>query len=224
MKRIAYLQFTDGCGNHNKFYKMIENDDGEISVVYGRVGTAGTTVDYGFSKSWEALRSSKLKKGYEDVTAYHLESSDSNVKVEVTNDDIKEPESREFFDDIYRARQNFAREYNFNFKDITKECLEDGGKYIKVLNEIKDNGSSLPVRRTNEFNYYLEKIFLTFPRKMTDVQANLARGTEDFEKIISEETKRLESLELIYENQNGTKNQNGTQVKCSFSMERATYD
>ena len=224
MKRIAYLQFTDGCGNHNKFYKMMENDNGEISVVYGRVGTAGTTVDYGFTKSWEALRSSKLKKGYEDVTAYHLESSDSAVKVEVTNDDIKEPESKEFFDDIYRARQNFAREYNFNFKDITKEALEDGGKYIKVLNEIKDNGSSTPVRRTNEFNYYLEKIFLTFPRVMADVQANLARGTEDFEKIISEETKRLESLELIYENQNGTKNQNGTRVKCSFSMERATYD
>lgn len=219
MKRIAYLQFTDGCGNHNKFYKMIENDDGEISVVYGRVGTAGTTVDYGFSKSWEALKSSKLKKGYEDVTKYHLESSGNNVKVEVTNDNIKEPESKEFFNDIYGARQKFEKEYRFKLKDITKQALEDSGKYIKVLNEIKNDENASIGRKVFDFNYYLRKIYLTFPRVMADVQANLARGTEDFERIISEETKRLESLELIYENHNTKAN-----VECSFSMERATYD
>ena len=228
MKRIAYLQYTDGCGNHNKFYKMTENDDGSISVVYGRVGAAGTSVDYGFTKNWEALRSSKLKKGYEDVTEYHLEPANNGnkVKVEVTNDNIKEPESKEFFNEIYRARKNFEKEYRFDLKDITKKALEDSEKYIKVLNEIKNDDGGSSNRRVYEFNYYLQKIFLTFPRVMTDVQCNLAREAEDFEKIISDETKRLETLELIYENQNAISNVNAksNNVECSFSMERATYD
>lgn len=225
MKRIAYLQFTDGCGNHNKFYKMTENDDGSISVVYGRVGTAGASVDYGFTKNWESLKASKLKKGYEDVTEYHLEPANGSNKVEVTNDNIKEPESKEFFNEIYRARKNFEKEYRFDLKDITKKALEDSEKYIKVLNEIKndDNNSVSSDKRVYDFNYYLKKIFLTFPRVMSDVQYNLARETEDFEKIISDETKRLETLELIYENQNARTN-TGINVECSFSMERATYD
>lgn len=227
MKRFAYLQFTDGCGNHNKFYKMTENDDGTISVVYGRVGTAGTSVDYGYKKSWEELKSSKLRKGYEDVTKYHLEPSKSNNKVEATNDNIKEPESKEFFNEIYRARKNFEKEYRFDFKDITKKALEDSEKYIKVLNEIKndDNNSVSISKKIYDFNHYLRKIYLTFPRVMSNVQDELAKRTEDFGRIISEETKRLESLELIYENQNANVNVNKKyKVECSFSMERATYD
>lgn len=68
MKKTAYLVMVT-ASNNNKYYSMQENDDGSISVDYGRVGVTSTKMTYPLGKrSWESLYNSKVKKGYVDQT------------------------------------------------------------------------------------------------------------------------------------------------------------
>ena len=49
MGRIAKLIFVDPS-NHNKFYDMIENDDGTFSAFWGRVDVTKTETCYPIGK------------------------------------------------------------------------------------------------------------------------------------------------------------------------------
>ncbi len=52
---------------HDKFYEMIVHDDGTWTAHYGRIGTAGTSIDYPASEFTKKLNE-KLRKGYVEVS------------------------------------------------------------------------------------------------------------------------------------------------------------
>lgn len=51
--------------NNNKFYNMEKHNNGDIEILYGRVGAKGKKVLYpSGNKSWKTLYNSKIRKGY----------------------------------------------------------------------------------------------------------------------------------------------------------------
>ena len=53
--------------NNNKYYRMVDNNDGNFTVYYGRVGGSEATETYPIYK-WDTKYKEKIKKGYRDVS------------------------------------------------------------------------------------------------------------------------------------------------------------
>ena len=61
----VYLEYVDE--RSNKFYEMIDNDDGTFTAFYGRVGVAKPQrADYDVSL-WNKKLREKKNKGYEEI-------------------------------------------------------------------------------------------------------------------------------------------------------------
>ena len=66
-KKPVYLVMVTGDSNHNKYYRMIANDDTSFTVEYGRVGASCQTRTYTMYQ-WEKKYNEKIRKGYVDQT------------------------------------------------------------------------------------------------------------------------------------------------------------
>ena len=66
MAKISrHKEFTLINDEHYKFWNITEYKNGEIKVEYGKIGTRGQSKLYpAFSKDFDRLVFSKLKKGY----------------------------------------------------------------------------------------------------------------------------------------------------------------
>ncbi len=62
----AYLEFHDSDSNSHKFYKTQEQADGTFLCTWGRVGTAGQSINYDLPTMQKKLKE-KLNKGYVEV-------------------------------------------------------------------------------------------------------------------------------------------------------------
>ena len=66
MKKV-YLENTNN--HHNKFYSMVENNDGaSFTATWGRIGMNGLTQIYSMNE-WDKIYNSKINKGYK--SQYH---------------------------------------------------------------------------------------------------------------------------------------------------------
>ena len=59
-------------GIHDKYYIMVQWDDGNLTVFFGRRGARPQTKTYSPAKSWYQLLNSKIAKGYRDVSGEDL--------------------------------------------------------------------------------------------------------------------------------------------------------
>lgn len=195
MKNYAYLIQVNAAANNNKFYEIMEQDNGEIDVRYGRVGGKTMEKHYGYDKTFQGLKREKENKGYEDRTALHSEVKEDRKRIskELSYQPVEDAAVQELLDLLIASSREFMRKnYTIGAAEITDKMIHEAEADIAELNRIALDPSS-PNALYN-FNRQLQELFTDIPRKMCDVSAYLARTEADFEKIINHETEMLNNV------------------------------
>ena len=171
--------------NNNKFYNCFPEGD-NFRVEYGRVNASSATVHYPMSK-WNSQISSKIRKGYKDVT---------DLKTELIVPDIPDPYKPIDIESVRKViefLQNESREvvrknYTVASSAVTQSMVDAAQEEIDYLAKFS---SQLSV---NEFNEILLKIFTIIPRSMGQVSSYLASNKDAFDKILIREQDLLDAM------------------------------
>ena len=173
--------------NNNKYYNLFPEGD-RFRVEYGRVDATKTTTYYPMSK-WNSQISSKLKKGYQDVTDL---KKDLVEEISATNPEspYKEIENAAVKAIIEKlqslARETIQKNYTVKASAVTQDMVDAAQKIIDALANLCST--------VEEFNDKLLKLFTVIPRKMGNVRDYLANDTDDFANIISKEQDLLDVM------------------------------
>lgn len=184
--RPTYLIMVT-TANNNKYYNLFPEGD-QFRVEYGRVDATKTTKYYPISK-WNTQISSKLKKGYQDVTDLKkdLVEEIASANPESPYKEIENEAVRMIVDKLQNlARETIQKNYTVKASAVTQDMVDAAQKIIDTL---ANSDSS-----TEKFNENLLKLFTVIPRKMGNVRDYLANQTEDFAKIISKEQDLLDVM------------------------------
>lgn len=184
--RPTYLIMVTGA-NNNKYYNLFPEGD-QFKVEYGRVDATKTTRYYPMSK-WSSQISSKLKKGYQDVTdlKQDLVEEISSTNPESPYKEIENAAIKAIVEKLQSlARETISKNYTVKASAVTQDMVDAAQK---VIDELANNSSTI-----NEFNDLLLKLFTIIPRKMGNVRDYLAHDVDDFAKIISKEQDLLDVM------------------------------
>ena len=196
VKRVAKLIMVT-AENNNKFYDMTENDDGSIDVVYGRVDVTSTSKHYECGqRKWDALMNSKLKKGYEDVTA--LKAIDTAAPTASGFTCISNSTIKSFVDELQRfANKSIQNNYTVTSEAVTQIQVDRAQEIIDaIVPLIKSRTGSKAI------NEKLLDLYKVIPRRMKHVNDHLIPFTyidndskvEFIEKLTSSEQATLDVM------------------------------
>jgi poly [ADP-ribose] polymerase len=198
MGQYVYLLKVEPGANNNKFYEQTEQPDGTFSVKFGRVDSSCQNTSYPMS-NWEKKYREKLRKGYEDITAYRGQIVEN---VSTKNSDGESVISKDKnVTEIIKALQSYARAqtaavYNVKAVSVTQKQIDDAQICVDNLsNIVKDTFSKS--WDINVFNTELLKLFRIIPRKMLKVNDHLITDSWDrtrIEKMVEEEQSNLDSM------------------------------
>ena len=184
--RPTYLIMVT-TANNNKYYNLFPEGD-QFHVEYGRVDATKTTAYYPISK-WNSQISSKIKKGYQDVTGLKkdLVQEISTANPESPYKDIENAAVKAIVEKLQAmARETIQKNYTVKASAVTQDMVDAAQK---IIDELANNNSGL-----NDFNNSLLKLFTVIPRKMGNVRDYLANKTEDFARIVSKEQDLLDVM------------------------------
>lgn len=181
--------------NNNKYYNMVENNDGTFTATWGRVGVTSDSKVYPMSK-WESTIRSKVKKGYKDIT--ELCVVDEHTKQFV---DISDSAIAKLISDLQNyANQLINKTYLIGADAVTLKQIEEAQLIINDLVSIMNTGfgsSSGNNKILTSLNKTLLKLYTTIPRKMKNVNDHLfVDWKEDrIGSLINEEQDNLDAME-----------------------------
>lgn len=184
--RPTYLIMVT-TANNNKYYNLFPEGD-MFRVEYGRVDATKTTRTYPMSK-WNAQISSKLKKGYQDVTDLKkdLVQEISSANPESPYKEIENAAVRAIVEKLQAmARETIRKNYTIKASAVTQDMVDAAQK---VIDDLANNSATV-----EEFNANLLKLFTVIPRKMGNVRDYLSNKPEDFAQIISKEQDLLDVM------------------------------
>lgn len=173
--------------NNNKYYNCFPEGD-NFRVEYGRVNSTKTITNYPMSK-WEAQISSKIKKGYKDVTDLKTAlveevSKDGNK----TYKQIENESVRRIIEKLQSiARDTVRKNYTIKASAVTQEMVDSAQKVIDELATTK-------YASITAFNNTLLKLFAIIPRKMDNVRNYLATSMADYDTIVRKEQDLLDTM------------------------------
>ena len=170
--------------NNNKYYNCFPEGD-NFRVEYGRVNSTKTTTSYPMSK-WESQISSKIKKGYKDVTDLKTALVEE-IKTDGTKyKDIENESVRSIIEKLRSlARDTVKKNYSVSSASVTEEMVYEAQLVINNLISIKS---------VNKFNDELLKLFEIIPRKMDNVRSYLIKSIDEIDKVISREQDLLDIM------------------------------
>ena len=170
--------------NNNKYYNCFPEGD-NFRVEYGRVNSTKTITNYPMSK-WEAQISSKIKKGYKDVTDLKTALVEE-IKTDGTKyKDIENESVRRIIEKLHSlARDTVKKNYSVSSASVTEEMVYEAQLVINNLISIKS---------VNKFNDELLKLFEIIPRKMDNVRSYLIKSIDEIDKVISREQDLLDIM------------------------------
>lgn len=170
--------------NNNKYYNCFPEGD-NFRVEYGRVNSTKTTTSYPMSK-WESQISSKIKKGYKDVTDLKTALVEE-IKTDGTKyKDIENESVRRIIEKLRSlARDTVKKNYSVSSASVTEEMVYEAQVVINNLISIKS---------VNKFNDELLKLFEIIPRKMDNVRSYLIKSIDEIDKVISREQDLLDIM------------------------------
>lgn len=184
--RPTYLIMVT-TANNNKYYNCFPEGD-RFRVEYGRVDATKTTAYYPMSK-WNSQISSKLKKGYQDVTDLKkdLVEEISSANPESPYKEIENAAIKAIVEKLQSlARDTIRKNYTVKASAVTHDMVDAAQKIIDAL---ANNSATV-----DEFNANLLKLFTIIPRRMGDVRDYLADKTDDFSKIVTKEQDLLDVM------------------------------
>lgn len=170
--------------NNNKYYNCFPEGD-NFRVEYGKVNSTKTITNYPMSK-WESQISSKIKKGYKDVTDLKTALVEE-IKTDGTKyKDIENESVRRIIEKLRSlARDTVKKNYSVSSASVTEEMVYEAQLVINNLISIKS---------VNKFNDELLKLFEIIPRKMDNVRSYLIKSTDEIDKVISREQDLLDIM------------------------------
>ncbi len=221
--RPTYLIMVT-TANNNKYYNCFPEGD-RFRVEYGRVDATKTTAYYPISK-WNSQISSKLKKGYQDVTDLKADLVEeiSTANPESPYREIENAAIKAIVEKLQSlARDTIRKNYTVKASAVTQDMVNAAQDIIdKLANSSGD---------VKEFNDSLLKLFTVIPRKMGNVRDYLANKIDDFAHIISKEQDLLDVMRgQIYVKPNNEpvemveKKQQTILEELGLEMEEATAD
>jgi len=184
--RPTYLIMVT-TANNNKYYNLFPEGD-QFRVEYGRVDATKTTRYYPMSK-WNTQISSKLNKGYQDVTdlKQDLVEKISSANPESHYRDIENAAIKAIVEKLQGlARETIQKNYTVQASAVTQDMVDAAQK---IIDELANGDATIEA-----FNDKLLKLFTVIPRKMGNVRDYLADKVEDFAQIISKEQDLLDVM------------------------------
>jgi poly [ADP-ribose] polymerase len=186
-KRVAKLIMVTAA-NNNKFYDMVENDDGSISIDFGRVGVTSTKLTYPLGKKkWESLYNEKVKKGYIDQTSLRVVSQ-PGAKFAVI------PDTKVHLQGF--ANQSVQDNYTVTSEVVTQAQIDTAQLILDKLVSLLFPGSP-----TKQINDALLNLYGVIPRRMSHVQKHLiqdakvtAANLEVINKMVATEQATLDVM------------------------------
>ncbi len=173
--------------NNNKYYNMVDNGDGTMTVTYGRVGKNPTTMKYDIYE-WDRIYRQKTGKGYKDVTDLYRQQA-STGKYKAMDDD----EIETLITQLQNKSRQFTGKYYDNSVTVTQEMLIEAQD---ILNDAALCVGKNTAGNLNDFNKYLLKLFSTLPRMMGDVRSSLCSTGEpkEMQHILQREQDLIDNL------------------------------
>lgn len=184
--RPTYLIMTT-AENNNKYYNMFP-EGSNFRVEYGRIDVTKTTKTYPISK-WGSTISSKLKKGYVDVSDLKkdLVEEISSANPESPYKEIENSAVRAIVEKLQDlARETIQRNYTVKASAVTQDMVDAAQE---IIDELANSHFTIEA-----FNDILLRLFTVIPRKMGNVRDYLANKPEDFARIISNEQDLLDVM------------------------------
>ena len=135
---------------------------------------------------WESQISSKIKKGYKDVTDLKTALVEE-IKTDGTKyKDIENESVRRIIEKLRSlARDTVKKNYSVSSASVTEEMVYEAQLVINNLISIKS---------VNKFNDELLKLFEIIPRKMDNVRSYLIKSIDEIDKVISREQDLLDIM------------------------------
>ena len=221
--RPTYLIMVT-TANNNKYYNLFPEGD-QFRVEYGRVDATKTTRYYPMSK-WNSQISSKLNKGYQDVTDLKkdLVEEISSANPESPYREIENAAVKAIVEKLQSmARETIQKNYTVKASSVTQDMVDAAQKIIDAL--------ANACTAVEDFNENLLKLFTVIPRKMGNVRDYLANKPEDFAQIISKEQDLLDVMrgQIYVKSDNESvehveKKQQTILEELGLEMEEATAD
>lgn len=194
-----YLVCVNPEHNNNKYYRMVDLNDGTWGAFYGRIGeeqgssrfSKHATVPYVYPAYMYYIKlQEKLLKGYQDMTELHVAGSRVSVKSEykpIENDQI-----RILVDRLMRfASKVVEKNYTISASDVTQQMIDAAKKELAALRKLKSVAA---------FNKHLVRLMHILPRRIDGeknqgVQRMLAEAQDSFAAIILRESNLLQIME-----------------------------
>ena len=169
--------------NNNKYYSMHDNNNGTLTVSYGRVGGHETNKDYDIS-DWDKILNSKLKKGYKDVT--------SNTAKICEYAPANDPEINK----LLNAFLENSRQYVSHFTESTAISDDAAQQAQKIINSMAKNiDEPNPNSDTLKAFVKLEiELFTIIPRKIADVRTYVCTNLNERLSHVAREQSLLDNL------------------------------
>lgn len=204
----VYLVMVDPKNNNYKFYEMKDNGDNTFTVRYGRVGgTSASLKRYPMSK-WTSTYNSKVRKGYEDQTAYYSDQGvdtpqgQPTAEVRASREDVRKEKGETITDEQFElwaflkkyTKQTMQRVFTRS-SEITRGMVDGSKQLVQQLYHTND---------VDEFNSILMHLMAICPRHVgVRVSRNSRGGVEtwlacdqgDFRKIIDREENLIQAME-----------------------------
>jgi len=192
MRRTAKLIMVT-AENNNKFYDMVEHDDGSISVDYGRVGVTSTKLTYPVGKKkWESLHNEKVKKGYVDQTMLRAVSSSGGSFLGIKDREV----SKLVAALTGYAKQSVADNYIVTSDSVTQAQVDRAQEILDQIPALLRSGVL-----TKTVNDQLLALYGVIPRRMKNVKDHViaeerlsAANLDAARKIVSDEQATLDVM------------------------------
>jgi poly [ADP-ribose] polymerase len=191
-KRVAKLIMVTSA-NNNKFYDMVENDDGSISIDFGRVGVTSTKLNYpSGKKKWESLYNEKVKKGYVDQTSLRVVLQPTTQFAEV-----KDASARGLIAALRKyANKSVQENYTISSEAVTQAQIDTAQAILDKLVQLV-----YPRSATKEINDALLNLYGVIPRRMAHVKKHLiaedrvtVANIDDINKLVANEQATLDVM------------------------------
>jgi len=175
--RYAYLIKVDATKNNNKFYEMIERDDGMIELYNGRVESSRVAQKPKPSSNWDKIHRSKIKKQYQDMTEFRSVKVDKQTKTKFK--DVSDSKVSSIINTLQSfAGQSVSTNYSVKSVDVTQKMVDEAQS---VVNEITKK-----IKKKTDISFLNDKLqylFSVIPRKMTKVQNHLFDPLSDKDAV-----------------------------------------
>lgn len=176
--------------NNNKYYEMTwDGKSPDFNVKYGRVESTAMTGSYPINK-WNSMYSSKVKKGYKDVTEYvTTEIKDVAVESEKLGK-ISDNKVEEFMALMKRYTDGLvAKTYSVKATSVTQKQVDDAQALINKLLTISPKAKDF----AQTVNPLLIELYTTIPRRMLKVQHHLLPDV-NFDSTMAQEQTNLDAM------------------------------